>query len=179
MREAIGGSWILSIVVVFIFLFLFFLTYSINYTRAFNVKNEIINYIEHAEGFTEVGICGVNSDDIGNTDLTRKCAEKGYTIGDTVQAKAYTLIKNTGYDYDGVKATNCTRQDPKATHFEEGGYCIVKVCQDNENTGRNTYYKVTTFITMKIPLLGIGLNIPVSGQTRTIYYDQSGYTCDY
>lgn len=168
MRESIGASWLLSIVVIFIFLFLFFLSYSINYTRAFNVKNEIINYIEHAEGFTKV------TGDVNNTLDLQKEENKN-----TVQAKAYTLIKNTGYDYDNVRESNCTRQDPKASLFEEGGYCIVKVCQDPENETSNTYYKITTFITMKLPLFDLSMNIPVSGQTRTIYQDYSGYECDY
>ena len=46
MRESIGGAWLFGIVIVFIFLFAAFLTYSISYTKAFNIKNEIINYIE-------------------------------------------------------------------------------------------------------------------------------------
>ena len=174
MREAIGGSWILSIVVIFIFLFLFFLSYSINYTRAFNVKNEIINYIEHAEGYTTADINQVNLDDDD--------------IKDTVQVKAYKLIRGTGYDYENVSISNCQKyyrnnnQVPPSNgqYFkEEGGYCVVKVCQDPDNSYQNTYYKVTTFITMKLPLFNLGINIPVSGQTRTIYKDTSNYPCDY
>ena len=45
MRESMGGTWLFGIVIVFIALFASFLAYSISYTRAFNVKNEIINYI--------------------------------------------------------------------------------------------------------------------------------------
>ena len=55
MRESIGGLWLFSIVITFIVLFVSFLAYSISYTRAFKVKNEIINYIERAEGFTVYG----------------------------------------------------------------------------------------------------------------------------
>ena len=179
MREAIGGSWILSIVVVFIFLFLFFLTYSINYTRAFNTKNEIINYIEHSEGFTQWNNCGISNQDPNTIDFDKKCGDKNIKISDTVQARAYTLIRNTGYDYDGISVADCTRQDTKGHLFEEGGYCIVKVCQSPNNKEQNTSYKVSTFISMKLPILGLGLNIPVSGQTRTIYYDKSNYECDY
>ena len=171
MREAIGGSWLLGIVAVFIFLFLFFISYSINYTRAFNVKNEILNYIEHSEGFTMVG----KDVDLETIILTDENKE-------TVQYKAYELIRKTGYDYDNVRASDCTRQnkdDLKNTLFSEGGYGVVKVCQDSANKTQNTYYKVTTFITMKVPVFGIGINIPVSGQTRTIYQDKSGYDCDY
>ena len=165
MRESIGASWMLGIVVVFIFLFLFFISYSINYTRAFNIKNEIINYIEHAEGFTKV------DGDIETADLTSKRNK------DTVQAKALDLIRRTGYDYATISAADCQKQDLNAELFAEGGYCIVKVCQDPDNKVKNTYYKVTAFISMKVPLINLSVNIPVTGQTRTIYQDNSNYEC--
>ena len=52
MREAIGGTWLTGLVITFIVLFSGFLAYSINYTKAFRVKNEIINIIEKNEGYT-------------------------------------------------------------------------------------------------------------------------------
>lgn len=66
MRESIGGLWLFSIVITFIVLFVSFLAYSISYTRAFKVKNEIINYIERAEGFTttEGDIRNISSDEL-------------------------------------------------------------------------------------------------------------------
>ena len=42
MKEAMGGTWLTGLVIVFIFLFAGFLAYSISYTKAFRVKNEII-----------------------------------------------------------------------------------------------------------------------------------------
>jgi hypothetical protein len=52
MREAIGGTWLFGIVITFIALFASFLAYSISYTRAFNMKSEILNIIERSEGYT-------------------------------------------------------------------------------------------------------------------------------
>ena len=46
MKEAMGGTWLTGLVIVFIFLFAGFLAYSISYTKAFRVKNEILNLIE-------------------------------------------------------------------------------------------------------------------------------------
>ena len=45
MRESIGGTWLISIVITFIALFAAFLAYAISYTKAFNAKNYIINLI--------------------------------------------------------------------------------------------------------------------------------------
>lgn len=50
MRESIGGTWIFSLVIVFIVLFTGYLAVSVNYSRAFKVKNGIINIIEENEG---------------------------------------------------------------------------------------------------------------------------------
>jgi hypothetical protein len=41
MREAIGGTWIFSIVIVFIVLFSSYLAISVNYSKAFKVKKVI------------------------------------------------------------------------------------------------------------------------------------------
>ena len=45
MREAIGGTWLLTIVLVFIVLFSSFLALSINYSKAFKVKNGIVKEV--------------------------------------------------------------------------------------------------------------------------------------
>ena len=75
MREAIGSTWLIGIVVTFIAIFSGFLAYSISYTKAFRVKNEIIkligvggaggNAVNYAHN---IGINGVNYV-ICNTDL--------------------------------------------------------------------------------------------------------------
>ena len=45
MRDAIGGVFTLQIILVFVLLINGYMAYSVNYTRAFRVKNEIINII--------------------------------------------------------------------------------------------------------------------------------------
>ena len=50
MKDAMGGTWLTGLVIIFIALFAGFLAYSISYTKAFRTKNEIINIIEKNEG---------------------------------------------------------------------------------------------------------------------------------
>ena len=50
MREAIGGTWLFGLVITFIVFFASFLAVSINYAKAFNVKNEVINIVSKYEG---------------------------------------------------------------------------------------------------------------------------------
>ena len=52
MREAIGGTWLFTIVIVFIVLFSSYLAISVNYSKAFKVKNGIVDLIEQNEGLS-------------------------------------------------------------------------------------------------------------------------------
>ena len=50
MREAIGGTWLFGLVITFIVFFASFLAISVNYSKAFNVKNNIVDMISKYEG---------------------------------------------------------------------------------------------------------------------------------
>ena len=150
MRESIAGGWLFGIVIVFLFLFAFFLAYSINYTKSFNVKNEVITLIEHNEGFRESA-----------------------TDNEGIQAKISHYIIATGYDYQSNLNNPCVG----GKNFT--GVCIVKVCPEGTNHRSNhTYYQVTSYINMKVPFLGIGFSLPVTGETRVIVEDNGGWKCN-
>ena len=55
MREAIGGTWLFGLVITFIVFFASFLAVSINYSKAFNVKNNIVDIISNIIRF-KIGI---------------------------------------------------------------------------------------------------------------------------
>ena len=150
MRESIGGAWLFGIVAVFIFFFAAFLTYSINYTRAFNLKNEIINIIEKAEG---------------------------YNPDSTVEGKINELVSSMGYNVEATDGIVCEgKQNGNKNEIKPGGYCLVKVCPSG-NKNSNTHYKVTTYIALKLPVVNINVSIPISGETRTLYRDSGKYDC--
>ena len=101
MKEAMGGTWLTGLVIVFIFLFAGFLAYSISYTKAFRVKNEILNLIERNEGFT------TSANDLNNiTDDALKSDP-------SVEGKAFAYIKAMGYNYSVFDGTNdpCARNN--------------------------------------------------------------------
>lgn len=169
MRESIGGMWLFSIVITFIVLFVSFIAYSISYTRAFKVKNEIINYIERAEGFTTY------DGDLREVPLS----ELNYLASSneaTVDVLAYLQIQNIGYNYSIADQVDCSQYG--YGHNQVGGYCLKRFCPNNEN-GQKIYYKVTTFIAFKIPVLNFIFKIPISGETKALYYDQTNsIICD-
>lgn len=51
MREALGNTFIVNIVILFIVIFVFLFVGSISYTKAFKIKNKIVNYIEDSGSF--------------------------------------------------------------------------------------------------------------------------------
>ena len=52
MRDAISGALTLQIILIFMIIINCYLAFSVNYTKAFRVKNEILSIIEKNEGLT-------------------------------------------------------------------------------------------------------------------------------
>lgn len=174
MRESIGASWMIGIVAMFVALFSGFLAYAISYTRAFNTKNEIVNLIEHNDGFSTFS---------GPSGDVKNASDKELVDDGSVEALAYRAIKNLGYNYslfeDGLKGdANCLIRTDEVDLKGKmmNGYCLVKRCE-NGDKNKNTTYKVTAFVALKIPVIEIIVKIPVSGETRTISYDVGNFEC--
>ncbi len=176
MREAIGGSYIFQIVIVFIALFSAFLVYSISYTKAFRVKNEIISLIEEYQGFSR-----------STSGSVEALSDEDLLSDGSVEALAYRMIKNVGYNkevlsmnnnqcYIAGESSNTTNEEDLVGEMFSGGYCLYKVCT-NSDKYKNTTYKITSFIAFKIPVLNATIRIPISGETRTIYSDNGQYDC--
>lgn len=166
MKDAIGGTWIMGIFIVFIVLFAAFMAYSISYTKAFRVKNEIINIIERNEGFSE---------------SSRKSDLKNYNYDfkqdDSVESKVFEYIKAAGYDYETSETVNCMSvRGEDLGSMMTGGYCLKKVCPSSGDSEK-VYYKVTTFIALSIPIFNITVKLPISGETKSMYYDRGNFGC--
>ena len=167
MRESIGGGWLFGIVIVFIFMFSGFLAYSVSYTRAFNVKNEIINYIEQGQGFTK-------------SDKPVENIREQNILLSTTEGKVYNLISKSGYDWEANIDSECPSDPTHSNQWNWHGACIEKFCpstDENLKLTNDVHYKVTTFMTFKIPFFGIKFTIPLSGETSKIKADYSGYDC--
>ena len=61
MREVIGGTWLTQLVIVIMFVFVAFLALSMNYSKAFRVKNEVISFVEKNEGITKNSVELINN----------------------------------------------------------------------------------------------------------------------
>ena len=50
MREAIGGTWIVYIAVIFIMIYIFFVGFVMNYAAAYRAANYVVSQIENCQG---------------------------------------------------------------------------------------------------------------------------------
>lgn len=149
MRDAIGQVFALQVILAFVLLINGYMAYSVNYTRAFRVKNQIVNIIEQYEGpYNDEAIAKINN---YIAQMTYKVPPK--------------LVQEFLEDYSSSDEKSC-----------QNGWCYVAHDvsiddADGERTGK--YYSVVTFVNINIPvinnLVGLGDFLRVVGETKTIY----------
>lgn len=149
MRESIGGTVITGIVIFFITIFSAFLAISVNYTKAFKVKNRIINILEESEGYS----------DNAKTKISEYLKNAGFSMA----------VKNTSGSYVFSCPDEFNDKNGNKTYPEEGGYCIKKIC-----ASEGAYYKVASFIKIEIPIIWNVFTVPVIGETMVIYTTTDG-----
>ncbi len=154
MRESIGGTWLFTIVIVFIVLFTSFLALSINYSKAFKVKNGIVNIVEKNEGVS----------------VTTKDEIKDYlsSVGYVVYSTCPTYADVSNLD----SARGFERSSVNLNRYK---YCIARIIDNNGNIQKN-YYKVTVFFRVDLPIFGEIFTFPITGETKPIYFaNDNGY----
>ena len=140
MREAIGGTWIFTIVIVFIVLFSSYLAISVNYSKAFKVKDSIISIIEHNEG-----------------------------LSSNAQEEIANYLSGIGYFVYGTCNSNKKGYE-KSNTARKYKYCISKKEVGDSASLRKTYYKVRVFFRLDLPVIGDIFTFPVSGETKAVYF---------
>ena len=61
MRETIGNTFIIKLVIVFTLLFSAFLALAISYNKVFRMKNEVLSIIEKYEGINDTSLNVINN----------------------------------------------------------------------------------------------------------------------
>ena len=94
MRDAMGGSVALVIIVVFIVIALGYMAFNVNYTKAFRMKNKIITIYDNYNG---------NCDSACNGEIVSYAKTIGYTLGQSMSCDGYNGKGVNGlYCYDEV-----------------------------------------------------------------------------
>ncbi len=162
MREAIGGTWLFQIVIVFILLFTGFMCLSINRSKAFNVKDKIIQTIQSYNG---IDLNGGSSEAMN--DIVSYIKDNSYrTTGIKPDAE---VINGTKVEY------NCFKRDGTATDTKPV-FCIAEMNVKNEvgageafELPNMSYYRVVVFYQLDLPVFHDFFNFKVVGDTKVLY----------
>ena len=122
MKHTISGTWVFMIVILFTLIFAAYIALTINYSRSFKVKNEVLSFMEKNEGFTENGVKLINN---YLTQSGYKTMGNCHLISEAVVYGATTIDPN-------ASITNAFERvvDPGKKYY----YCFSKY------TNYHTYY---------------------------------------
>ena len=161
MKDAVGSTMLVYIVVIVIGIVGAILIASNMYTSAYKAKNNIINIINrHYQVYDDTYCLGDDGD----------CTN---AIQETLKNMGYHTKVDCSKYFDRVsKKARQDEETPKVSvdsnNLGNGdkGYCVYKV-----TTTDGYYYTVITFSHLNINVLGIGslFSTPVFGETRTFY----------
>lgn len=146
MREAIGSAYIVNFIIIFIVIFMLFFIGTLSYTKAFKVKNKILNVIENHEGNIE------------------------NASGQLTQSSEYEInshLKDIGYRVSDKTTCEVKGRFSNATPVGKTGTTTYRYCIYRFNNSKGKYYGVVAYMYFEIPLIGVKLEFPVYGETRT------------
>lgn len=146
MKEAIANANVFNLMIVFIVILMAFFVGSLGYSKAFKVKNLIINEIEREEDY---------NDTMGE-DIDKTLSEIGYRVSNS-NINRCENVKNTEFAGSSEKIEVAN----KNSKYE---YCVFKI--SNVNGARSSYrYRVIAYMYFDIPIINNLLKIPVKGET--------------
>lgn len=157
MKEAIGGISLFQIVIVFVLLFTGYICLSLNHTKAYNIKNELVNIIKNNGGICSSGDLSGEAGRICDnfTDQIREYfTEGGYHNKGKCSGNEY------GFDREGKPVND----------GENAAFCVEGISL-NSSSGlpKSVYYRVKVFYQLDLPILNGVFNLTVSGETGRVY----------
>lgn len=159
MKTAMGGIFTMQSIIIFLVLASGLLAFSVSYTKAFKVKNDIRRVVEEFEGLTESASVKID-----------KVADK-YSYNLSTPNTYVELCQKM----EGYKAYRST-----TTNGNEVVFCIKCELADIAGTKENnlkykgSYYTIVTFVSIDIPIINkvfpkAANFLKVKGQTALIY----------
>ena len=167
MKEAIGGTWLFGIVIVFIMIFATIISVSVNWSRAYKVKDEIINQIEKNNGFNEDTKAAID-EYIGGLGYrsTGECPDDG-DVWYGVVADGSSPSRSKGYRGKNGKNYCLKRNDIVRKEKNSKGQCVTVV--GAIGLPESAYYSVAVFFKLDMPIIGSIFEFNITGETSTLY----------
>ncbi len=148
MREAIGQTFIFNLVILFVVIIMFLLVGSLSYTKAFRVKNRIVEILE-------------------------KYKDYDYYEAE-IKEEINANLKSIGYKTNKYGTQKCKANGGEIlTDYANYRYCIVRynnqASSEYYRNPKGIYYGVTAYMYFEIPLVNDILEFPIYGETTVMY----------
>lgn len=124
MKDAIGGIFNLSLLMVFILLVSGFISLAINYTKAYRVKNNVLTNLEKYEGNTNY------------TEMLERTNKLAKSVGYRASNKSITTAESKGY--------TCPKYNGETI-----GWCYKK----GETLNEKFTINIVVFVNINIPVI--------------------------
>lgn len=142
MRESIGTTWVMQLVLGFILLFVAFLTLTLGYSKSYKVKNETLSIIEKYEGLTEDAVKIINNYlEYNGYNAMGKC------------------IDDTWYGVENLSVYKLEKAEADKKYY----YCVKK--RNTQNDKYKNFYEVHTFFKFNLPIIGDFATFKIEGST--------------
>ena len=153
MKESIGYTVTLNIIITFIIIVFAFLSAALIYFKSNKVSNVITETIEKYEGYNTA-----------SSEINAKLSSLGYNKKQVSCARYYQKIDS--------KLINSNFSDGhcymSATTGEDG-YCVFLCREPGEDNKWYYYYKISTNLMFNIPIINEILDIPIFSNTNRLY----------
>ena len=155
MKESVGYTVTLNIVITFIIILFTFLSAALIYFKSNKVSNVITETIEKYEGYNNYAKTEVNN-----------------------------RLKSIGYNKKKVNCSNYYRgigakeRNNCSTSLTDGtdGYCVF-VCRELYDGECYYYYKISTNMMVNVPIVNNILDIPIFSNTNRLYDFEDQSAC--
>lgn len=147
MREAIGGTWVMQLVIIFMLIFVAFLALSLNYSKAFQMKNEMLSIIEKYEGVNDKSITIINN----------YLSKNGYNVKNSCPRNSY-----------GVKDLSNNSGSKVNNNNKDYYYCIQKIKSPSEKHSKKAFYRVNISFYFNLPVIGDIFKFTIEGNTNDV-----------
>ena len=151
MKESVGYTVTLNIVITFIIIVFAFLSAALIYFKSNKVGNVITETIEKYEGYNSYAQTEVNS----------KLTSIGYNKKAVNCEKYYNRM-------DVEDQNGCDKSNKKGLTSGNDGYCIF-VCRELYKGEWYYYYKISTNMMLNVPIINELLDVPIFSNTNRLY----------
>ena len=167
MKDSLGGSMLFNLVIIFVSLIIIFFVSILSYSKAYRVKNRIIEIIEKN---------GVYNIDVIN-ELNSDLKNAGYDVSESKKCSKIRneLVNSAKKDKEDYKK----RLSEKNLNNSNYNYCVFEVCEKLDKNKEcmkesGKHYIVVSFVRFEFPIIDDVLTFPVYGETKIL-----GKTYDY